>query len=92
LQARRIAGAGLDVLEREPPDDNDPILSLDNVILAPHALCWTDQCMAGNGGADIVAVRSTMRGRAPAHVVNQSVLENAEFRRRLSEYAQRFGC
>ena len=92
LQARRIAGAGLDVLEREPPDDNDPMLSLDNVILTPHALCWTDQCMAGNGGADIVAVQSTMRGRAPAHVVNQSVLENAEFRRRLTEYAKRFGC
>src|SRR5215211_1638975 len=37
LQERRIAGAGLDVLEKEPPDADDPILSLDNVSLAPHA-------------------------------------------------------
>ena len=51
LQERRIAGAGLDVLESEPPDPADPILKLDNVILAPHALCWTDQCFAGNGAA-----------------------------------------
>ena len=32
-----IAGAGLDVLEKEPPDPDNPILKLDNVILAPHA-------------------------------------------------------
>ncbi len=44
LSERRIAGAGLDVLEKEPPDLEDPILKLDNVILTPHALCWTDQC------------------------------------------------
>ena len=91
LQAGRIAGAGLDVLAEEPPDDDDPILSLDNVIVSPHALCWTDQCMAGNGAADVDAVRSTMRGRAPAHVVNATVLEAAKFKRRLTEYATRFG-
>ena len=85
-----IAGAGLDVLDREPPDDDDPILSLDNVILAPHALCWTDQCMAGNGAADVAAVRSTMAGRPPAHVVNPTVLETALFKRRLAEHAKRF--
>ncbi len=32
-----IAGAGLDVLEKEPPDKDNPIFRLDNVILAPHA-------------------------------------------------------
>ena len=91
LKTGRISGAGLDVLADEPPDDDDPILSLDNVIVSPHALCWTDQCMAGNGAGDIDAVRATMRGRAPAHVVNASVLEAAEFKRRLTEYAKRFG-
>jgi D-isomer specific 2-hydroxyacid dehydrogenase, NAD binding domain len=53
LEESRIAGAGLDVLEKEPPDADDPILKLDNVIFAPHALCWTDQCFAGNGAADV---------------------------------------
>ena len=73
LQERRIAGAGLDVLELEPPDADDPILKLDNVILAPHALCWTDQCFAGNGAADMRAVLEVQHGREPRGVVNASV-------------------
>ena len=66
LKERRIAGAGLDVLEQEPPDADDPILKLDNVILAPHALCWTDQCFAGNGAADVKAVLDVQHGRDAA--------------------------
>ena len=71
LQNRGIAGAGLDVLEKEPPDADDPILKLDNVILAPHALCWTDQCFAGNGAADVKAVLDVQHGREPRGVVNR---------------------
>lgn len=36
LQERRIAGAGLDVQEQEPPMENSPLYTLDNVILTPH--------------------------------------------------------
>jgi glyoxylate reductase len=36
LRERRIAGAGLDVFEREPLPLDDPLLSLDNVTLLPH--------------------------------------------------------
>jgi D-3-phosphoglycerate dehydrogenase len=90
LQERRIAGAGLDVLEQEPPDPDDPILKLDNVILAPHALCWTDQCFAGNGAADVKAVLDVQHGREPRVVVNRSVLETDGWRRRMADYRTRF--
>lgn len=91
LQAGRIAGAGLDVLEQEPPDPADPILQLDNVILAPHSLCWTDQCFAGNGAADVRAVLDAQHGRIPRGVVNRAVLEDPRWKRRLADLGTRFG-
>jgi phosphoglycerate dehydrogenase-like enzyme len=90
LLERRIAGAGLDVLEKEPPDPNDPILKLDNVILTPHALCWTDQCFAGIGAADVQAVLEVQRGREPRLVVNQAVLASNTWRRRMTALRSRF--
>lgn len=91
LQERRIAGAGLDVLDPEPPGADDPILKLDNVIFAPHALCWTDQCFAGIGAADVKAVLEVMHGRDPVGVVNRQVLSSAAWRQRLDGYRARFG-
>lgn len=37
MQARKIFAAGLDVMEKEPPDPNNPLLNMDNVIVTPHA-------------------------------------------------------
>lgn len=76
LQAGTIAGAGLDVQEQEPPDDDDPLLKLDNVILAPHALCWTDQCFAGIGASAVASVLDVVDGRIPRGLVNLPVLEH----------------
>jgi phosphoglycerate dehydrogenase-like enzyme len=87
LQQQKIAGAGLDVFEQEPTDPNDPLLGLDNVIVAPHALCWTDQCFAGNGAADIRAVLDVKQGKVPRGVVNKEVLETPRFKARLAGYA-----
>jgi D-3-phosphoglycerate dehydrogenase len=76
LQARRIAGAGLDVQEWEPPDLKDPLLRLDNVILAPHALCWTDQCFAGIGASTVRSVLDVLNSRVPEGLVNKTVLDS----------------
>jgi phosphoglycerate dehydrogenase-like enzyme len=91
LQECRIAGAGLDVLAQEPPEADDPILKLDNVILAPHALCWTDQLFAGNGAADVRAVLDVQRGRTPYPVVNRAVLDTERWQRRVADFRARFG-
>ena len=91
LQDGRIAGAGLDVFEIEPVPADDPILKLSNAILAPHALCWTDQCFAGNGAADVRAALDISKGIVPRGVVNRAVLDSAVFKAKLADYAKRFG-
>ena len=88
LAARKIAGAGLDVFEDEPTDPNDPLFKLDNIIVAPHALCWTDQCFAGNGAADVKAVLDIQQGRIPSGVVNRDVLEAPAFKAKLAAFSK----
>ena len=44
LQNKKILGAGLDVFENEPPDENHPLFNLDNVILSPHNAALTIEC------------------------------------------------
>lgn len=84
LQAGRIAGAGLDVQEQEPPDVNDPLLVLDNVILAPHSLCWTDQCFGGIGASAVRSVLDVMHGQVPEGLVNREVLQHPRWRARVT--------
>jgi phosphoglycerate dehydrogenase-like enzyme len=91
LQERRIAGAGLDVFEHEPSPADNPLYQLDNVIVTPHALCWTDQCFAGIGAADVKAVLDVMHGRVPTGIVNREVVDRPAWREKLERYAAAFG-
>ena len=70
LKARRIAGAGLDVTEREPIEADSPLLGLDNVLITPHALCWTDECLHDLASTALQSIVDVSLGRRPAHVVN----------------------
>ena len=70
LRARRIAGAGLDVFEQEPVDPQNPLLGMENVIVTPHALCWTDECFHAIASAGLQSVVDVSLGRRPVHIVN----------------------
>jgi len=91
LRDGTIAGAALDVFEDEPTAVDDPIFLLDNVICTPHALCWTDQCFAGIGAADVKAAVDMMHGQVPVGVVNREVLDTPAWQARLKDYGARFG-
>ena len=91
LQAGRIAGAGLDVFEAEPSPADNPLYRLDNVIVTPHALCWTDQCFAGIGAADVKAVFDVMHGRVPTGIVNREIVDRPVWQDKLKRYQAAFG-
>jgi D-3-phosphoglycerate dehydrogenase len=72
-----IAGAGLDVFEREPTAPDNPLLRMANVIVTPHALCWTDECFHEIAVAGLTSVVDLSLGRRPVHVVNPEVYARA---------------
>jgi phosphoglycerate dehydrogenase-like enzyme len=76
LAARRLAGAALDVFDVEPIDPSDPLLALDNVIVAPHAICWTDQCFQAMGQSACRSIVDLAQGRVPSFVVNPDALNH----------------
>ena len=59
LRNQRIQGAGLDVFEQEPIDTNNPLLSMDNVILTPHIGSYTYE---GRRKMEIDTVNNLIKG------------------------------
>jgi len=76
LVNNRIAGAGLDVMDPEPPSMDNPLLRLDNVVLLPHigsASVATRTKMAIMAAENLVA---GLKGEIPPNLVNKDVLKN----------------
>ncbi len=76
LQEGWIAGAGLDVLEKEPPTSDNPLLSMDNVVLSPHSghtSVLSLQLRTGRYGEEVAAV---LDGKMPRNLVNPQVREH----------------
>jgi phosphoglycerate dehydrogenase-like enzyme len=80
LANRRIAGAALDVFEEEPTPKANPILALDNVIVTPHSLAWTDELFRNIAHTAIGSILAVHRGERPHFVVDPQALSHARVR------------
>ncbi len=87
LQQGRLAGAGLDVFEKEPIDHDDPLLQMDNVIVSPHALCWTDEMFRRIGETSCKSILDVAEGRLPNDIVNRIIIDRPSFQTKLARYA-----
>lgn len=69
-----IAGAALDVLQNEPPEDI-PFLDLKNVIVTPHAGFYSEEAVSELRSTAALEVKRVLTGQQPQHLVNPDVLK-----------------
>jgi len=78
LTEKKLAGAGLDVMEVEPTEPGNPLHQMDNVVLTPHSASVSDISNVERRrrvGQEIAAV---LLGRMPHSVVNKDVLQKVQ--------------
>ncbi|HEY8391309.1 MAG TPA: hydroxyacid dehydrogenase [Capillibacterium sp.] len=75
LQEGVIRGAGLDVFEHEPIEEDNPLLKMDNVILTPHTAALTDECVVRMATEAAKRVIDLFNGYQPEKIANPEVLQ-----------------
>jgi D-3-phosphoglycerate dehydrogenase len=81
LREKRIAGAGLDVFEKEPVDPENPLLKMENVIVLPHSASYSDAAfirLRQSVGREAARVLS---GKWPKNAVNKTCRPKFELKR-----------
>jgi len=76
IQALReglLSGAGLDVLEKEPPDAQSPLLKMENVVLSPHVSFYSVESISELKRRTAKNVADVLAGKWPGSVVNRDV-------------------
>ena len=77
LKSKKIAGAAIDVFEKEPIATDDPLLTLDNVIVTPHSAWHTQESMYDMQWGAAHQVALVLEGKDPTHAVNFDAVKNA---------------
>ena len=70
LKENRIAGAALDVFDPEPPEPDNPLFSLDNVVVVPHIASMTHECMDRMATHAAQGIHEVLSGQKPTWPVN----------------------
>ena len=81
LRSGAIAGAGLDVLEQEPPAPDNPLLSMENVLVTPHVASASTRMRPETRRRAAREVALVLRGRWPMSCVNPTVLPKVALER-----------
>jgi len=71
LQEKQIAGAGLDVFEKEPVDSDNPLLKMDNVVAMPHSASYSDKAFSMPVKIVMQETARVLIGQWPKAVVNK---------------------
>ncbi|MGI6433651.1 MAG: hydroxyacid dehydrogenase [Sphaerochaetaceae bacterium] len=75
LKEGKLAGAGLDVFDKEPIEKDNPLLAIENVIMTPHTAALTEECVVRMAMQGVERVVDFFEGREPKNVANPAVLQ-----------------
>ena len=73
LRAKKIAGAGLDVWDKEPPPADHPLLQFDNVIVSPHTAGVTVETRGNMARIAAEQLLDALDGKHPPRIINPDV-------------------
>ena len=82
LKANSIAGAALDCFIAEPITEPHRFGELDNVLLAPHCIAWTNEMFRDIGHAACLVMGDLSLGKQPNGVVNRAVFDRDSFQKK----------
>ncbi len=86
LAERRIAGAALDCFAEEPVIRPPRFGELDNVLLAPHSIAWTDELFRDIGRSVCQGMVDLSLGKVPRGVVNPLVFDRPGFQEKWARF------
>ncbi|MEP6664640.1 MAG: NAD(P)-dependent oxidoreductase [Verrucomicrobiota bacterium] len=86
LKNHRIAGAALDCFAQEPVTAPSRFADLDNVLLAPHSIAWTDELFRDIGRAACQVMVDLSQGKKPGGVVNPEVFDRPGFQKKWKRF------
>jgi D-3-phosphoglycerate dehydrogenase len=75
LKTGVIAGAAIDVYDPEPPLRDNPLFTLENILLSPHSAALTQECVIRMAIGAAEGVVDVLSGRRPQFVVNPEVFK-----------------
>jgi phosphoglycerate dehydrogenase-like enzyme len=87
LKHHRIAGAALDCFAQEPVTAPSRFAELDNILLAPHSIAWTDELFRDIGRAACQVMVDLAQGSKPRGVVNPEVFDRSSFQEKWARFA-----
>lgn len=73
-----ISSAGLDVLEREPPTRDNPLLKLNNVVITPHMAWYSNESLSEIQRMAAEEIARVLGGEIPINLVNKDVLKRSK--------------
>ena len=91
LKDHKIAGAALDVFDKEPLEENDRFTKLDNVTLTPHGSGAGDEVSLYAMQMAVDGVKSILDGEPNFQVINPEVTKTEEFQAWVKEANKKLG-